>query len=287
MTTTAKSSLPLSLLAVVLALAGCASKKPTQMLEQARTQYETAVSGPAGESVPDLLYEARVALKKAEDAHERNPGSDEEEHLAYLAHRRTLLATYEADRIAAAQAMGEANAQRRTVLLSQRNEAQSELEQTSDALAAEQARRESADEQALRAVQALEEIAQVKADETRTIITLSGSMLFASGKATLLPGARSRLDRVAEALKQQGEGKQIVVEGHADASGSNEVNDALSQQRAESVRSYLVSRGVPDAAMRAIGKGENEPIADNATAVGRAANRRVEIEIENTSAAGR
>jgi outer membrane protein OmpA-like peptidoglycan-associated protein len=283
MITLAKVLIRSSSLAFVLATMGCAGKQPTPMLEEARDQYQTAASGPAAKYVPDMLYEARVALQKAEAAHDRDPGSDQEEHLAYLAHRRTLLATYEAERIAASQAVSEANTQRRTVLLSQLEEAQSDRERTGAALMAEQAKREAAEREARRA---LEDIAQVKQEENRTILTLSGSMLFASGKATLLPGSRSRLDRVAEALRKMGEGKQILVEGHADASGSNQLNDELSRKRAEAVRSYLAERGVPENTMRAVGKGELEPIADNETAVGRATNRRVEIEIDNASPAG-
>jgi outer membrane protein OmpA-like peptidoglycan-associated protein len=128
----------------------------------------------------------------------------------------------------------------------------------------------------------LNEIASVKAEETRTVITLSGEVLFKTNEATLLPIAQTQLDKVAEALKSQGEDKKIVIEGHTDSRGKDDFNQGLSQRRAEAVRSYLVSRGLDADMVQALGKGELEPVADNKTAEGRANNRRVEIEIENS-----
>ena len=115
------------------------------------------------------------------------------------------------------------------------------------------------------------------------MITLSGEVLFKTKEATLLPIAQTQLDKVAEALKSQGEDKTIVVEGHTDSQGKDSYNQDLSRRRAEAVRSYLVSRGIPDDMITAVGKGELEPIADNKTAEGRANNRRVEIEIDNAN----
>jgi outer membrane protein OmpA-like peptidoglycan-associated protein len=67
------------------------------------------------------------------------------------------------------------------------------------------------------------------------------------------------------------------VGGYTDSSGSAELNRDISRQRAESVRQYLLMRGIDESRVTAVGYGEDYPIADNATAEGRAANRRVEI----------
>jgi outer membrane protein OmpA-like peptidoglycan-associated protein len=266
---------------VLFATAACATTQPSPMLVEARESYDEAKNGPAGKFVPDLVYEAKTALDKAERAHARDPGSSEEEHLAYLAHRRTLLAKSAAEsRMAHDDAM-KADRAFETVLVSQRNEANEKVAKAGAQLDDERTKRQKAEEAARRAMASLAEIASVKAEEQRTVITLSGEVLFKTKEATLLPIAQTQLDKVAEALKSQGEDKQIVIEGHTDSQGKDAYNQALSQRRAEAVRSYLVSRGLPADMIKAVGKGEVEPIADNKTADGRANNRRVEIEIDN------
>jgi outer membrane protein OmpA-like peptidoglycan-associated protein len=123
----------------------------------------------------------------------------------------------------------------------------------------------------------LAEIAKIKEEQRGMVITLDGSVLFASGKWELLPIARNKLDKVAEVLQEQDDSKKIVVEGHTDSVGSDSKNLDLSQKRADSVRTYLVSQGVKSDRIRAVGKGESVPVADNKSPEGRANNRRVEI----------
>jgi outer membrane protein OmpA-like peptidoglycan-associated protein len=128
----------------------------------------------------------------------------------------------------------------------------------------------------------------IKQETRGTVITIPGSVLFASAKSALLPGAQTKLNAVADALKDQAD-HEIIVEGHTDAQGSDASNVELSQARAQSVRDYLVSRGVPANRIRAQGLGEARPVADNATPEGRANNRRVEIIVaptEGTSTTG-
>ena len=112
------------------------------------------------------------------------------------------------------------------------------------------------------------------------MITLQGNVLFASGKAELLPGSQQQLTQVADALKEQ-EDKSILVEGHTDSRGSEATNMDLSRRRAEAVARLFVSRGVPEERIKAEGLGPSRPIADNASAEGRANNRRVEVIIQN------
>ena len=107
----------------------------------------------------------------------------------------------------------------------------------------------------------------------RTVYTLPGTA-FGSGSAQLAPAGEDSLILLADALH----GKAgIRVEAHTDSQGSDAANLALSQKRADAVRGVLIAAGVPAARIHAVGKGETQPVADNASAAGRARNRRVEI----------
>lgn len=106
------------------------------------------------------------------------------------------------------------------------------------------------------------------------------SVLFASAKYALLPEALVKLNDVAKALTEQDPAATMVVEGHTDSQGASSFNQELSQNRAEAVRAYLVSHGIASDRVTAQGLGSTRPIADNASAEGRANNRRVEIVVQ-------
>jgi hypothetical protein len=112
----------------------------------------------------------------------------------------------------------------------------------------------------------------------RMIISLSG-VLFESGGDKLSDLAERRLDTVAQALGTYAD-REILVEGYTDAQGDESKNRELSQKRADSAREYLVRRGVPSQRIRSVGRGEENPVASNETAEGRANNRRVEIIVQ-------
>jgi outer membrane protein OmpA-like peptidoglycan-associated protein len=97
---------------------------------------------------------------------------------------------------------------------------------------------------------------------------------FDSGRANLRPDLRPVLDQFAQGLDP---GTRVLVVGHTDSTGSQVLNEQLSLQRAQTVRDYLYSRGVPAARLEVAGRAALEPVADNATQDGRAKNRRVEI----------
>ena len=112
-------------------------------------------------------------------------------------------------------------------------------------------------------------------------LTLAADALFDFDKAVLKPEGRAKLD---ELLASQTQVDSISAVGHTDSIGSDAYNQKLSQRRAEAVKTYLVSKGVPAERIRTDGKGEKQPVADNRTRDGRALNRRVEIEITGTRA---
>ena len=102
------------------------------------------------------------------------------------------------------------------------------------------------------------------------------AITFELGKADLKPESMVEINRVAK-LMQENPGLEFEVQGHCDASGSDKVNDPLSQQRAEAIVAALVDQGIASARLTAVGKGSHSPIADNKTDEGRAKNRRVEF----------
>jgi outer membrane protein OmpA-like peptidoglycan-associated protein len=109
-------------------------------------------------------------------------------------------------------------------------------------------------------------------------IQLLERVLFETDSACLQPDSYALLEDVASLILNESLGR-VRIEGHTDSRGSEAHNLDLSARRAEAVRAYLVARGVPAAALEAVGFGESKPIAPNDTDVGRAQNRRVNFEI--------
>lgn len=120
--------------------------------------------------------------------------------------------------------------------------------------------------------------------EARGLIINLSDVLFDTGHATLKPGAREKLSKLAGILLAYPGAYRIEVEGHTDSVGSDDSNLTLSQGRADSVHDYLLQNGVKaDRMMAARGFGESTPVATNDTAAGRQVNRRVEIIIEDSA----
>ncbi len=268
------------------ALAGCASKQPPPELVDARQAFARARTGPAAQVNPAGIYEAKRSLDAAERKQDDDPGSPEARSLAYIAHRRVLLAEANASAVQAQQQQQIAEQQfvqlqssQLAATRGQLGESQSKLRQQEQQIAAERQARAAAEQRAKDALQRLSSFASVKNDTRGMVITLSGSVLFATNKSDLMPAASERLNQVADALKEV-EGRRIRVIGYTDNVGKDEYNQQLSQKRAESVRSHLISRGVREDLVVAEGRGEADPVASNANPEGRANNRRVEIVVE-------
>ncbi len=109
-------------------------------------------------------------------------------------------------------------------------------------------------------------------------VTMGSDILFDTDSYALKPATKQQLNNFAQTLNKE-EDTDIRVEGHADATGSEEHNLKLSNQRADAVANYLESQGVKTSRVDEKGYGEAQPIADNATAAGRQKNRRVDIAV--------
>jgi outer membrane protein OmpA-like peptidoglycan-associated protein len=282
------------------ALSACGAGAAPADMGEARSAYTRAQSSPAAQFKPDQLHEAKVALDKAELAYVDSRTSQKTKDLAYIAERKAEIAEVQGRDAKAAQDKMQAEKDLDRATQSQLSQTQGQLSTTGRQLqgteqalagtqlqlAGERAAREQAEKRAHEAMEKLAATAagnNIKEDTRGTIITIPGSVLFASGKTTLLPTAQTKLNAVADALKDQAD-HQIIVEGHTDSQGTIASNDELSQGRAQAVRDYLVSRGVPSDRIRAQGLGAGRPVADNKSPEGRANNRRVEIVVERVEA---
>ncbi len=114
-------------------------------------------------------------------------------------------------------------------------------------------------------------------------ITFAADAFFDFDKSVLKPEGRAKLDDLVSKIRDINL-EVIIAVGHTDSIGTNAYNQRLSVRRAESVKAYLVSKGIERNRVYTEGKGETQPVADNRTKAGRAKNRRVEIEVVGTRA---
>lgn len=270
-----------------LGLTACASALPPQDLVDARTAYARASHGPAAALNPAGLNTAKQQLDAAEAAFTNEGDSQNTRDQAYVAARQTQLAEVVASTTQAAQAregvLNDMHAdQTKAVALTSAalGRTRTELNAQGVALQGETERRQAAEKRAAQAAADLAKFASVKQEARGMVITLSGSVLFASAKWDLMPAAQVRLNEVATALIKEDPLSKIVVEGHTDSQGAANYNQDLSKHRAQAVRDYLVTRGIASDRISAEGFGETRTVADNASPEGRANNRRVEIVVQ-------
>lgn len=271
-------------------LAGCAGTPmaPRELVD-ARAALARANQGPASRLALVDLHNAQTDLDRAERSFAEHPGEPVTRDLSYIALRHAQTVEARGDTLQAEQDREHAT-NTQVALTGQRlQQTQAALQganqavaQTQQQLAEERTRREAAERQAAAAVESLRRVAAVREESRGMIITLSGEVLFATGQSTLLPIAQERLDQVARALMDQG-GRHLIVEGYTDSRGSVSTNQALSLARAQAVRTYLISRGIPDGQIEASGLGPSNPVATNDTPEGRANNRRVQIVVAPAS----
>lgn len=184
----------------------------------------------------------------------------------------------EAARLAAEAAQRQADENRakaeQATAAAEAAKAQALAEQEKAQKLAEAAEREKAELRA-RLLQQFNQILETKDSERGLVVNL-GDVLFDTGKYTIRPLAREKLARLSGIVLAY-PGLKLESEGHTDNIGGEQFNQKLSEQRAQTVRDYLVSQGIPDASVTSTGKGFSMPVASNDTAAGRQKNRRVEI----------
>jgi OOP family OmpA-OmpF porin len=257
---------------------GCGAKQPPAALESARMAYTQAEQGPqVATHAPAALREAKQTLDRAENVWAKDRDETEVAHLAYLTEQRVEIAEAIAERELA-------NAERQT--LSQEREAILREARTREAelarIEAERAQRE-AEQAQLRVENLQQQLGELQAKATTTergtILTLD-SVLFETNAAALKSGALQNLYPLVTFLRENPE-RTIMIEGHTDNTGDENYNLELSQQRAESVREFLMQNGIEPNRIMARGYGETAPVAPNDTAAGRQQNRRVELVFPN------
>ncbi len=109
-------------------------------------------------------------------------------------------------------------------------------------------------------------------------VTFESGILFATNSSTLNQASKNALTQFANSLKANPD-TDVQIDGHTDSSGSDQINIPLSQQRAQSVMSFLAGQGISASRMTSQGLGSSQPIADNSTSEGKKQNRRVEVYI--------
>ena len=173
----------------------------------------------------------------------------------------------------------------RAAAQAQQQAAQADAERARrQAEAAERARQQAEAEKAelrKRLLDQLNSILQTR-DTARGLIVNMSDVLFDFGKYTLKPGAREKLAKISGIVLAH-PGLKLQVEGHTDSVGGDEYNQLLSEQRAASVRDFLVQQGVPAGSVSARGFGKTQPVATNDTPEGRQRNRRVELVVTGES----
>jgi outer membrane protein OmpA-like peptidoglycan-associated protein len=284
-----KRTLALAVPLVVLAAACADQRMPPKALTDAREEYTHAKDGVAMQLDPADVHEADVALQRAEQAWRDDPDSPSTGDLAVVADRKAQIAQATAVTIKSQQDAQAARTQLETMNVSALANARGQLNQTQQTLGQTQMQLQAS--QATSAAQAAQladmttklkdardtiaKIASVKDDSRGMVITLQGEVLFQTAKYQLKPAAMAKLDQIADALKSKEE--PIVVYGYTDNVGGTDMNMTLSQNRAQSVRDYLVQKGIPQDLITAQGKGPADPVSDNTSIEGRAMNRRVEL----------
>lgn len=113
-------------------------------------------------------------------------------------------------------------------------------------------------------------------EDVKKIAVIASKIFFETNSAKLKAVSHAQLDGLVDILKRN-EAVNLTIEGHTDNVGNDDYNMELSQKRTDSVKAYLISKGIPEARLTAVGYGETRPIGDNAKASGRSQNRRVEL----------
>ncbi|MEE4185733.1 MAG: OmpA family protein [Gammaproteobacteria bacterium] len=276
--------------AVGIALAGCATvqQSPSGAAEVRSKLDMLSADSQLAARAPVEIREAEAAVILAEQPVGRDVALGA--HRVYLADRQVEIAMAtaatrdaESQRSELSQARTDARLDFRTREADKARREATAAQEASGAVRAAAAA--AAVDAASNAAELQRQIAALQAEATdRGLVLTLGDVLFATGRSDLKAGGTSSLDKLVVFLNEYPD-RSVAIEGHTDDVGSVAMNQTLSEQRADSVKSYLLQSGIQPGRLLAAGMGETRPIADNQSATGRQQNRRVEVIIKNPPAA--
>ena len=275
----------LNLIALAV-LAGCSTPPASNAsLDRARSQVRTAQDNPQTRALaPDELKRAGDALAKADASFARSDKPAEVDHWAYMATQRAAIAQETARQKSAELTVANADSQRDKLRLAART-SEADMAQRNARNAQQQAdlSKQQADDAQARNAQLQAQMKDMNAKKTeRGMVITVGDVFFDTNQSQLKPDGLRNMDKVVGFLKQYPQ-RKVLIEGYTDSTGSDRLNQQLSVNRADAVRSALVGSGVDSERIRTQGLGEAYPVASNDSAGGRQLNRRVEIVLSDDS----
>lgn len=233
----------------------------------------------------DIMSAARQTVQFAEDARALAAQRQDQARIAAEKEAAAARARAEAEEKAAQEAKRQAElaAAKQAQIKAEADAAAIRAKAEADALKAKEEAAQAEVERAKKAAadlraQLLEQFNRIleTRDTPRGLVVNMGDVLFDFGKYDLRPEAREKLAKLSGIILAHS-GLELAIEGHTDNVGSDELNQKLSEKRAETVRAYLIQQGLAEASVTSRGLGETSPVVDNSTAEGRQRNRRVEI----------
>ncbi|MGH9564851.1 MAG: OmpA family protein [Candidatus Angelobacter sp.] len=283
---------------------GAVSRAATQSAEDARLltlekkQQEQAAAerqraqdriAQAQSQAEQQAAQAQEARDQAQREADQRATAEQERQAAEQARLQAEQAAQQAaqDRAAAQQQLAQSEQARQNAIQQQQALAQQAQQARLQAQQADQARlqaEQQAEQQRQRLLTQLNQVLQTR-DSARGLIINMSDVLFDLNKATLRSGAQLRLAKVAGIILAYPDLK-LEIDGFTDTTGTPEYNQTLSDKRAETVKTFLVSQGVASDAVTTKGYGESNPVASNSNAAGRQMNRRVELVVSGAAIGG-
>lgn len=249
-----------ALLLVSLLLAGCTARQvdSAQELEAARASFQAVKEDPAVlRAAPKDVIRAGESLARAERLSSYWGSGDDVRHYAYLAQRYAEIARQHSEIAANQERVARLGLERQRLQLALREAKLLSVQQHNGWLE--------------------EQMVSLASNETeRGLVMTLGDMLFDAGRAELQPAANRTVLKLVQFL-QVNPRRRVRIEGYSDNTGSAEENLALSRARAQAVADLLIDLGIDAKRIQVMGYGIAFPVAENASARGRAQNRRVEI----------
>jgi outer membrane protein OmpA-like peptidoglycan-associated protein len=280
------------LVAFVIGCGGPPNNNP--LLAEARTAVEAANNDPAiVAGAPGALDKAESTLRRGEALLKDGADEDDVYHYAYLTKQHVAIAEELTRARALEDEIKRGEGERQQVILEAREleaqrargEAESERQKAEAERMQAESERERAETALERAAELNQRVQELEAQQTeRGLVLTLGEVLFDVGGATLKGGGHRAIDQLANFLREYPE-RRVLIEGHTDNTGSQQLNLDLSRRRAEAVRNALTGMGISGGRIQTEGYGPSYPAASNDTAAGRQQNRRVEIIISDQEGA--